>query len=339
MVTASPSYDAVAVVLGSSALREPETVGAPLRDCASSSDKPVVGFVSPDAPQLVRTLNLAGVPTFTAPESCAATLAALRRAAEMTKIKFPSEPFVAVVRDDLTSLLRPGALNEAESKRLFARFGIPITREVVAKTPEVAEAAAKTFTGNVVIKALSRDVLHKSEAGGVAVNIAPENVARICAQIAERFYSATRHKPEGFLVQELVSDGVEMILGFHHDAQLGPVILLGMGGLAAELYRDMTLRLVPVSRSVAKEMVDELKTSAILKGFRGRPITDIDALVDAILAFSNMLVAIGNKLQEAEINPLFVLPRGQGVVAADGLVLVKANPNEAAESASEEASP
>ena len=330
LVMASPNYDAVAVVLGSSALREPETVGEPLRECAAASGKPVVGFVSPDAPHLLRTLNLAGVPTFAAPESCAAALAALRRAGEATRIDSVSEASVPAIRDEMKPLLRSGALNEAESKQLLARFGIPITREIVAKTPAEAEAAAKTFAGNVVIKVLSRDILHKSEAGGVAVNIAPENVGRVCTQIAERFFAATQHKPEGFLVQELIASGVELILGFHHDAQLGPIILLGMGGIAAELYRDTSLRLAPVARRDANEMIDELKTAALLKGFRGRPIVDIEALIDAIVALSNMIGAIGDELQEAEINPLFVLPRGHGVVAADGVVIVRGTENAAA---------
>jgi acyl-CoA synthetase (NDP forming) len=172
---------------------------------------------------------------------------------------------------------------------------------------------------------LSRDVLHKSEAGGVAVNVAPENTAQVCAQLAERFLAATRINPEGFLVQELVTNSVEVILGFHNDAQVGPVILLGMGGIAAELFRDTSLRLAPISRSDALAMIDELKTSALLKGYRGRPVADIEALVGAMLAFSNMIVVLDGKLQEAEINPLFVRPRGQGVVAADGLVVVKDN--------------
>jgi acyl-CoA synthetase (NDP forming) len=327
-VTASPSYDAVAVVLGSSALREPETVGAPLRECAAAVDKPVVGFVSPDAPQLLRTLNLAGVPTFAAPESCAAALAALRRVAETTGIERAIEATNAADAE-VNSLLRPGALNEADSKRLFARFGIPVTREIVAATPAQAEAAAGTFSGNVVVKILSCDVLHKSEAGGVAVDVARADIADVCARMAERFRARTGHEPEGFLVQELVADGVELILGFHHDPQLGPVILLGMGGIAAELYHDTALRLAPVSRRDAREMIGELKTSALLKGFRGRPVADVAALADAIVAFSAMIGTIGGELQEAEINPLFVLPQGRGVVAADGVVVVRAGSNAA----------
>lgn len=321
-VTVSPVYDAVAVVLGSSALREPETVGAPLRECVAASEKPIVGFVSPDAPRLLRALNLDGVPTFATPEGCAAALAALRQAAR--RIEAADAPITAAIGDRVTPLVRQGALNEADSKGLFARFGIPVTREVVAATPEEAAVAAKTFAANVVVKVLSRDVLHKSEAGGVAVNIAPDKVADVCKQIAERFTAATKHKPEGFLVQELVTEGIETILGFHHDAQLGPVILLGMGGIAAELYHDTALRLAPVSRGDARDMIDELKTSALLKGFRGRAPADIEALADGIVAFSTMIAAVGGDLQEAEINPLFVLPKGRGILAADGVAVAKA---------------
>jgi acetate---CoA ligase (ADP-forming) len=323
-VVASPSYDAVAVVLGSSALHDPEIAGRPLRDCAAVSDKPIIGFVSPDAPALVRRLNLAGVPTFPAPESCAAALAALRRASgPKPRSSSASEESIRADAHDIDALRKPGPLNEAESKRLFARFGIPITREIVAATPAEAEAAAKTFGGNVVVKALSRQVLHKSEVGGVALDVSPEDVAAVCAQITGRFKSCTRQEPDGFLVQERVRDGIELILGFHRDEQLGPTILLGMGGVTAELYHDTSLRLAPVSRADAEQMLDELKSAVLLRGFRGRPVADVPALVDAIVAFSAMIVAIGEHLQEAEINPLFVLPRGRGVVASDGVVVVK----------------
>lgn len=322
-VTASPAYDAVAVVLGSSALREPETVGAPLQECAAASSKPVVGFISPDAPQLLRRLNLVGVPSFAAPESCAAALSAMRRFAEARPIEEPLEAKTTAVIGDIHELLRPGPLNEAESKRLFASFGIPSTREIVAATPPEAEDAAEALGGNVVVKILSRDVLHKSDVGSVAVNVAPADVARVCAAMAQRFTAETRQQPEGFLVQELVTGSIEMILGLHHDAQLGPMILLGMGGITAELYRDTALRLAPLSRRHAEEMISELKSAPLLHGFRGRPCADIAALADAIVAFSQMVMAIGDRLIEAEINPLFVLPRGRGVVAGDGVAVFR----------------
>jgi succinyl-CoA synthetase beta subunit len=223
----------------------------------------------------------------------------------------------------MRALLRSGPLNEAESKQLFARFGIPSVRETAVATAEEAERSAKAFTGNVVIKVLSRDVLHKSEMGGVAVNVAPADVAHICAAMTDRFTKATQLEPEGFLVQEMIVGGVELILGFHRDPQLGHVVLLGTGGVMAEIYRDTVLRLAPVSRRDAQEMVEELKSKPLLKGFRGRPPADIGSLIEAIVAFSTMISTIGHELEEAEINPLFVLPQGRGVAAADGLVLVK----------------
>jgi acetate---CoA ligase (ADP-forming) len=325
-VVKSPTYDTIAVVLGSSALREPDTAGVPLRESIASTHKPIVGFASPHAPDLVRKLNIAGVPTFAAPESCAAALGAMRAmhlASEMKPISPAEEPTAVHIGDDVRALLRPGPLNEAESKQLFARFCIPSVREAAVATAEEAERSAKAFTGNVVVKILSRDVLHKSEIGGVAVNVAPADVARVCAVMADRFAKATQHKPEGFLVQEMIVGGVEMILGFHHDPQLGHVVLLGTGGVMAEIYRDTVLRLAPVSRHDAQEMVEELKSKPLLKGFRGRPPADIGALIEAIVAFSTMICAIGHELEEAEINPLFVLQQGRGVAAADGLVLVK----------------
>jgi len=319
-VTASPSYDAVAVVLGSSALREPETAGAPLRDCAARSGKPVIAFVSPDAPSLVRTLNLSGVPTFAAPESCAIALAAMLRASEGAGISPPPQPAVTV-SDAAQALLQPGPLNEAESKRLFAEFGIPAVREIVAKTSAEAAAAAKSIGGNVVVKVLSRAMLHKSEIGGVSVNVAPADVARTCEAMAARFVQAARAQPEGFLVQEFVTGGVELILGFHQDAQLGPAVLLGMGGVTAEIYRDTALRLAPLTRTDAEAMIAELTSAPLLTGFRGRPKADVAALAGTIVAFSQMVMAVGGRLAEAEINPLFVLP--EGVLAGDGVVVVK----------------
>jgi hypothetical protein len=119
-----------------------------------------------------------------------------------------------------------------------------------------------------------------------------------------------------------VSGGTELILGFHRDPQLGPAVLLGMGGVTAELYKDTTMRLLPVGRAEAEAMVRELRSWPLLDGFRARPQGDLAALVSAIVAFSNMASQLGSALVEAEVNPLFVLPQGQGVRAADGIAVL-----------------
>jgi len=321
-VVSSPLYDAVAMVLGSSALREPKTIGTPLFECAAQTKKPVIAFASPHAPDLLRDFNVAGVPTYAAPEACAAALAALRRAGDPVRAAW-SEPVAPAAPNDVSHLLKPGALNEEDSKRLFAAFGIAATRGMPVTTPESAEAAGRSFGGRVVVKVLSRQVLHKSELGGVAVGVSQVDIARTCAEMRDRFVAAARVEPEGFLVQELIEGGIEMILGLHHDPQLGPTILLGMGGIAAEIYSDTALRIVPVSREDAEGMIDELMCAPLLKGYRNRPAADVPALVDAILAFSRMAETIGGNVAEAEINPLFVLSKGRGAIAGDGLVVVK----------------
>jgi acetate---CoA ligase (ADP-forming) len=312
------TYDAAALVLGSSVLRDADVACAPLREAFARTEKPLTAFASPDAPHVVRALNRGGIPAFAAPESCASALDAVRRFAKM---RWPRPSETASARAPVFGL-PCGALNESESKQLFARFGIPATREVAASTPDEAQAAAQSFDGAVVVKILSRAVTHKTEAGGVALDVPRDQTAQTCARMAKTFANATGHPPEGFLVQERVSGGIEMLLGARRDPQFGPVILLGMGGTQAELLRDTSLRLAPVSRADAREMIDELKTSALLKGYRGRAAADIGALAEAVAAFSDMALALGEALIEAEINPLFVLPEGHGVKAADGVVVL-----------------
>jgi len=137
--------------------------------------------------------------------------------------------------------------------------------------------------------------------------------------------------PSRFLVQEMVSGGTEMILGMHRDAS-GKAILLGMGGVTAELLQDTTLRLLPpqggLPEEIAREMAQSLKTWPLLDGYRGRPKADVEALVKVIVAFSEMAAALGDRLLEAEINPLFVLESGQGVKAADGIAVLKQSDSE-----------
>ena len=253
----------------------------------------MLAYVSPHAPHIVRLLNGKGIPAFATPESCASVLRALRRTT------LPEVP--APVASDATVLagLPSGNLNEAESKALFARFGVPVTREHVAADAKAAEAAARELGGDVVLKILSRAIAHKSDLGGVKVGLAAEQVPEACATMLERLKAARAPAPEGFLVQERIRGGVEMILGFHRDPQLGPVILLGSGGVAAELIQDTTLRLLPIARADAEAMVEELKAARLLRGYRGAAVADVPALVDAVMAFAAMAGAAGDRLLEA----------------------------------------
>ena len=318
----SPSYDAVTVIVGSSGLGQPDLVAGPVTEALSQSDKPLLAFVSPEAPNILRHLNRNGVPAFAAPESCAAAFSAMLSVGAGTGQEVAEAAPATTSPPDLAGL-GSGSLNEAESKALFARFGVPVAREMAVATPAEAEAAARQLGGPVVLKILSRHILHKTEVGGVAVNVPPEEVAQRCEAMATSVKRVTDREIEGFLVQELVRGGTELILGCHRDPQLGPTILLGMGGVTTELFKDTAIRLPPIGRGDAAAMIDELKSGTLLKGFRGRPKSDLEALVSAIMAFADMVLGLGDRLLEAEINPLFVLPEGQGVRAADGLVVLR----------------
>lgn len=318
---ASPSYDALVVIAGSSSLAMPELMAGAIQDCLPLSDKPVLAFVSPHAPQLGAVLTQRGVPAYAAPESCTAALQGLWHAALW---RAPSRATPAAKPVALTDVPR-GALNEAQAKQLFARFGVPCTRERVVGNAAEAEAAARELGERVVLKILSAEITHKSDVGGVAVNLAPAQVAQRMATMAQEVEAQAGVRPTQFLLQEMVSGGVELILGLRRDA-LGTAILLGMGGVTAELFQDTCLRLLPeqggLSHDEALSMARSLKTWPLLNGYRGRPVADVEALVQTIVAFSHMAAQLGERLLEAEINPVFVLPQGQGVRAADGVVVL-----------------
>ncbi|MCG6904962.1 MAG: acetate--CoA ligase family protein [Rhodobacter sp.] len=313
----SPSFDAIVVVVGSSSIAQPDLVAKPVLDSLALTDKPILCYVSPDAPDIVKHLNASGIPAFAAPESCASALKGLlpRRTV--------SGGTASNQRDVDCSDIHAGSLNEADAKKLFARFGVPVTREVTAATPEEAAAAAGKFDGPVVIKILSNEILHKSEMGGVALNVAPSDVGTACKAMLKRVRAATDARIEGFLVQEMIKGGVEMILGFNRDPQLGAYALLGAGGVTTELYKDVAIRLLPLDRDSARGMIDEIKAGALLKGFRGSPVADVNALIDTMLSFSAMAETLDDRLDEAEINPVFVLPEGQGARAGDSLVVLR----------------
>lgn len=331
---ASPSYDALVIIVGSSGLAQPELMANAIKECLPGSSKPVIAYVSPHAPEVAAVLTRSGVPAFAAAESCTAALDGLLRA---TRTATPAPGTAS--ETDARSAITPhpaalpahasGALDEAQAKQLFATYGVPCAPERIVTSAAEAEAAAQALGGRVVLKLLSAQITHKSDVGGVAVGLTPQTVGAGLAQMASDVLARAGVQPERYLVQQMVSGGTEMILGLHRDA-LGTAILLGMGGVTAELFHDTTLRLLPpqggLSRADALAMAQELKTWPLLDGYRGRPKADVAALVDAIVAFSAMAAQLGDRLVEAEINPLFVLPVvngiGQGVCAADGVAVL-----------------
>lgn len=224
-------------------------------------------------------------------------------------------------------------LSEIESKTLLRDFGILTAPERVAGSVDEAVAAAADIGYPVVLKVVSPDLPHKTDAGAVVLDLrSPGAVREAYWRILE---AARRYRPdariEGVLVAEQIEGAVEMILGVSVDPLFGPVVLLGLGGILAEVIQDVSLALPPIAPSVAEEMLASLKGRAVLDGLRGRPAADVTALVDALVRVGDLSVELSDRLVALDVNPLLVLPRGQGVRAADALlVMVEGDARDAA---------
>ncbi|MDE2939182.1 MAG: acetate--CoA ligase family protein [Chloroflexota bacterium] len=220
---------------------------------------------------------------------------------------------------------KPSVLSESKSKELISAWGIPITREALAQNASDAVRIAEEIGYPVALKVDSPDILHKTEAGVIRLGLG--DAAQVTTAYDEIMASATRAAPgasiNGALVQEMVSGGVEVIVGASYDEQLGPVLLFGTGGVMVEVYNDVALRHCPITRSEALGMINQVKGSRLLKGFRGAAPADVAALADVLVRVSQMAAQLEGTLSELDINPLMVLPEGQGVKAADALVLFK----------------
>ena len=216
------------------------------------------------------------------------------------------------------------ALSEHHSKGLIAKWGVPITRESLVQNADDAVAAADEIGYPVAMKADVINLPHKTDAGlvmlglkdGAAVREAFDMLKSNAAQAG-----AVGEGLNGISVQEMIVDGVEVIVGVSYDSQLGATILFGSGGVMVEVYNDVALRLCPIDKSDALEMIADVKGARLLEGFRGRPAADIDALADTLVRVSQMAAQLDGSLAELDINPLMVLPKGQGVKAADAVAV------------------
>jgi acyl-CoA synthetase (NDP forming) len=287
---------------------------------------------SRDAKAGLAMLKSARIPVFYTPDTLARGLRSRlayhswreRRLAD----GFASAPARTAAQDEAIAQavgLGRKTLSEAESKRLLAAWGVGSARERLVRSVEAAVEAAEQLGYPVALKVDSPDILHKTEAGVVRLGLGDAAQAR--AAYAEIFSNARAHAPQarinGVSVQEMVRDGVEVIVGVSRDPQLGPVLLFGSGGVMVEVYGDVALRRCPVTRVEAREMFGEVKGARLLRGFRGRPAADVAALEDTLVRVSQFAVHMEGHLAELDINPLMVLPAGQGVKAVDALVVLR----------------
>jgi acetyltransferase len=219
---------------------------------------------------------------------------------------------------------RPGALAESESKELLQAYGIPVTKEAVATTPEQAVALATGLGFPVVLKIVSKDIPHKSEAGGVLIGL--NDPASVTEGFASILANARAYAPDaaidGVLVSEMIVDAAEFFVGVTSDPAIGPIVVAGLGGIYVEILRDTVTALPPVSHERAEALLLSLQSAPLLTGARGGPKRDISAFADVIVRVGQLALDQRGVVDEIDINPLFVLEQGKGVRAADGLIVI-----------------
>ncbi len=215
--------------------------------------------------------------------------------------------------------------SEAQAKQLLAQAGIASAPEEVCTEIETAVIAAKKIGFPVVMKIVSPDILHKSEIGGVLLDIHDEaSVREGFALLMQRAKTAVPHaRLDGVLVAKQLKGGVECILGIHQDPVFGPVAMFGLGGIFVEILQDVVLHRCPFGPDVAEEMIRSIKGVPLLLGARGRPVADIKALAEMLSQLSAFAVAAGPRLQSIDLNPVLAMPQGQGVYAVDAVIEVK----------------
>ncbi len=334
-VLANPKTEAVVMVAGSTAQFYPHLSVDPIAEFAGWQ-KPLVAYIVPPAEDSRRMLIGKAIAAFRSPEATADAIAAFFNWRAPRDADAAID--VAVAVDLLTEFargrpangrlqngqlqngrLQNGQLNEWDALCVFGALGVDIVDTDVIRDLDADLSGIAVFP--VVVKALAAGLGHKSEAGGVVLNIS--NAAALDAAVRRVRDNVARAQPDveldGVLVQRMERGLVEVLVGFVRDPQVGPVVSVGMGGVYAELYEDTAVRLAPVSIEDAHEMIEEVRGLAIIRGFRGQPTGDVEALAQAIVAVSTVAVLTPD-VAEAEINPLIVRAEGDGVVAVDGLI-------------------
>ena len=292
-------HDAVAGIVAAAAARGEA-------EAAKPHGKPVAAFLAPQAEASLRLLAEAGIAAFRTPEGAADAIAAF------CAWRAPHEPASLAA----PAVTIPDAPDEADARALFAALGLASEAAVMH-----GEEPPAGLRYPVAAKILSPDIAHKTEVGGVALNIADAGALRATAAAmrARVAAAAPDARLTGILVQPMAKGLAEAILGFRRDPEVGPVVLLGAGGVLSELHRDIALRLAPVDEAEAHTMIAEVRALIPLTGWRNLPRGDLDALARAVVAVSRL--AAVDAVQEAEINPLIVQAEGAGVTVADAWVV------------------
>jgi len=327
------NVDSIVVLLTPQSMTAIEATAEAIVAARAKTGKPIaVSFMGSDLVQAGRDILVRhGIATFRFPEEAAAALAALARSAEIAlapEVQGFSFDDVRpeVVRDILAQAKAVGKtqLPEAEALPIFEAYGFRPLRSVVVRSVEEAQEQAKTFSGKVVFKIVSPDILHKSDVGGVLLNIEPKDFAtayeNLLRTVSER---APEAHLEGALIVEMApAGGAELVLGSIKDPLFGHVAMVGFGGILVEVLQDVSFGLAPLDRATAARMIHQLKARKIFDGVRGGAALDVEAVVEALGRLSQLLTDFP-EIKELDINPLLVLPEGQGTILLDARVVLE----------------
>ncbi len=325
------TVDAILAILVPQALVDAAEVAQVLGDTAQATSKPVLVCFMGDQSigEARRVLHRYRLPLYVFPESVGSVLGGMLRRRRWLEApqESPAQPSgidAVAAAKALQGAKSGAALGEAATRPLLAAYGIPLIAGEVAQSAEEAAAVAKRLKTPVALKIISPDIFHKSEAGGIVLNLEDETAVeqgyhRLIRNISENQPQA---KIEGVLVEVMAPKGIEVIIGMRRDANFGALMMFGLGGVYVELFKDVSFKVAPLTRAEAFEMVSDTKAGRLLGGLRGKAAADTEAVVDCMLRLSQLALDFP-QIEEIEINPLLVLPQGGGALALDGRVLLQ----------------
>ncbi len=326
LVLDDPEVDGLIVIVTPQAMTEIEQTAHVVGRMAQESDKPVLGCFMGEAriKAGIDVLWQYGVPNYPFPERAAVALAAMRdyRRERERPIFEPDScaTCIPAVQELFERVRSEGrvSIGDAEAWTVLESYGFTVPKSRLAESPEEAVEIAEEMGYPVVMKIASPDILHKTDVGGVKLNLRSPDDVRDAFDLM--VYRAGRYVPDarlwGCQVQQMVSGGREVLLGMSRDPQFGPLVAFGLGGIYVEALKDVAFRVAPFSRQEADEMIREIRSYPLLEGVRGEPPADHEAMVDALLRISR-LVTDFPEIVELDINPLMVFEEGRGAMAID----------------------
>jgi acetyltransferase len=297
----------------------------------SGKDIPVVtSFMGgAEVKKAVRFLGEKNIPNFDIPEEAIDTLKVMM---EYTDWKSKKEFAVESFNVDKESVERVFdrcrvedrlELGEMEAREILKVYGIRVPKAELARDIDEAKEIAKRIGYPLVLKIVSPNILHKTDIGGVRIGIGSEK--ELEEDYDEILFHVKKYIPDanirGILVQEFIKDKKETIIGISEDPQFGPMIMFGLGGIYVEALKDVSFRIAPLSRQVAREMIEEIKTVSLLKGTRGEDPSDIESIIEIMLKVSQLVIDFP-EIIEMDINPLFVKKQGEGSIAGDARIRI-----------------